>query len=103
MTQGTPPNPPRWRPPNQVEFLERDSYRQRRFRDAARVIPLFAAILMVLPLMWPHDDSPTSSGIVYLFGLWFALVVIAFALSRVLKFERAEDVGDGIGGKAGGE
>lgn len=75
--------------PRRVEFLERSSYRQRRFRDAARMIPIFAAVLMMLPLMWPRespDQSLTSSGIIYLFGLWFVLVVLAFWLSRILQF-----------------
>lgn len=77
-----------------TEFLERGSYRQRRFRDAARLLPIFAAVLMVLPLMWPRanpDQSLTSSGIVYLFGLWLLLVVLAFVLSRVLRFSDPAD------------
>ena len=71
-----------------IEFLERSSYRQRRMRDAARVLPIVAAVLMVLPLMWPRDtpdQSLTSSGILYLFGLWFVLILFAFSLSRVLR------------------
>lgn len=76
-----------------IEFLERASYRQRRFRDAARILPVFALVLMVLPLMWPRDtadQSLTSSGIYYLFGLWIGLVIIAFVLSRVLQFAQSE-------------
>lgn len=82
------------RPAKKVEFLERETYRQRRFRDAARMLPVFAAVLMFLPLMWPRDDagqSLTSSGMIYLFGLWVVLVAVSFALSRVLKFEGEVD------------
>lgn len=82
------------KPPVHIEFLERESYRQRRFRDAARFVPVFGAVLMILPLMWPREDadqSLTSSGMVYLFGLWVVLVIIAFALSRVLRFEAHQD------------
>ncbi|MCF2870295.1 hypothetical protein L0664_04375 [Octadecabacter sp. G9-8] len=89
-----------------TEFLERGSYRQRRFRDAARMVPLFAAVMMLLPLMWPRaqtDQSLTSSGIYYLFGLWVVLVVIAFALSRVLQFETPDDSAEGAGKKGGDE
>lgn len=87
------------RPPKHIEFLERSSYRQRRLRDAARILPLFATVLMFLPLMWPRaepDQSLTSTGMVYLFGLWAVLVIVAFALSRVLKFSSPEDEGQGV-------
>ncbi len=80
--------------PGRTEFLERGSYRQRRFRDAARLLPILAAVLMVLPLMWPRenaDESLTSSGVVYLFGLWALLVVLAFVLSKVLRFSDPAD------------
>ncbi len=80
--------------PSRTEFLDRSSYRQRRFRDAARWLPIFASILMLLPLMWPRDtpdQSQTSSGIIYLFGLWALLIALAFVLSRVLKFSEALD------------
>lgn len=72
-----------------IEFLERNSYRQRRFRDGARMLPLFAAVLMLLPLMWPReapDQSLTSNSMIYLFGLWIMLVIVAYLLSKVLRF-----------------
>jgi uncharacterized membrane protein len=74
--------------PTRIEFLERSSYRQRRIRDGARFLPILALVLMVLPLMWPRsspEQSLTSSGIIYIFGLWIVLVVMAFLLSRVLR------------------
>ena len=89
------------RPTRRIEFLERSSYRQRRFRDAARMVPVFAAVLMVLPLMWPRaeaDQSLTSSGMIYLFTLWVVLVCLAFGLSRVLRYapdSDGEDVSQG--------
>lgn len=72
-----------------VEFLDRAGYRQRRFRDAASLLPVVAAVLMMLPLMWPRetsDQSLTSSGMIYLFGLWIVLICAAFGLARVLRF-----------------
>lgn len=84
-------------PSKRVEFLDKRSYRQRRVRDAARILPLFAFVLMMLPLMWPRaqaDQSLTSSGIVYLFGLWAALVVAAFAISRVLRMDDDDTADD---------
>ncbi|SLN60632.1 hypothetical protein [Pseudooctadecabacter jejudonensis] len=86
-------------PPKRVEFLDKPSYRQRRLRDAARVLPVFGAIMMVLPLMWPRDtadQSLTSSGLIYLFVLWAVLVALAFAVSRVLPGDRAGDVADNL-------
>ena len=76
-----------------VEFLDRVGYRQRRIRDAARVLPIVAVALMALPLMWPRDEpeqSLTSIGIIYLFSLWIVLVVLAFILSKVLRFADLE-------------
>ena len=72
-----------------VAFLERSSYRQRRMRDAARMLPVLAVVLMLLPLMWPREtaeQSATSAGIIYLFSLWLVLIALAFILGRVLKF-----------------
>ncbi|WP_044043316.1 hypothetical protein [Octadecabacter antarcticus] len=92
------------KPPTRTEFLDRDSYRQRRFRDAARWLPILAAVLMLLPLMWPRDtpdQSLTSSGIIYLFGLWVFLVALAFLLSRVLRFSEALDGDGGRSGRSG--
>jgi hypothetical protein len=48
----------------------------------------------MLPLMWPRetpDQSLTSSGIIYVFGLWVLLVALAFLLSRVLRYSEALD------------
>ena len=78
------------RPPR-IEFLERGSYRHRRFRDAVRVLPMLAAILMFLPLMWPREaaeDGLTSSGFIYLFSIWVILIVVAAVLARVLGSAR---------------
>ena len=75
------------RSPN-IEFLDRGSYRHRRFRDAVRVLPLLATILMFLPLMWPREspeEGLTSTGIIYLFSIWAGLVVAAALLARALR------------------
>ncbi|SMX38127.1 hypothetical protein [Octadecabacter ascidiaceicola] len=72
-----------------AEFLERSSYRQRRIRDGARLLPIVALVLMILPLMWPRnspEQNQTSDGIIYIFGLWIFLVFVSLFLSRVLRF-----------------
>lgn len=79
-------------------FLERRSYRQRRLMDAARLLPVLAALLWLVPLLWPQSGGQsggpagaggaasvtTSSAILYIFGVWTLLAVIAFVLSLTL-------------------
>jgi hypothetical protein len=68
-------------------FLERDSYRQRRWRDAARMLPVVGAVLWLLPLFWPRgeDGARNSQALIFVFVVWFILVVLAFVLARVLR------------------
>lgn len=66
---------------------------------------MFAAVLMMLPLMWPRetaDQSLTSSGMMYLFWLWVVLVAAAFALNRVLHHSAGLD-GDAVSKTRGRE
>jgi hypothetical protein len=82
---GQPAPKTRPRPP---EFLERSSYRLRRLMDAARLLPVFGLILLLLPLM--RDHSATGQGsiateAVYLFGVWLGLVLIALGMSLGLR------------------
>jgi hypothetical protein len=64
-------------------FLERRSYRQRRVRDAARLLPLLGLVLWMLPLLFGVDGTPalTSQVLLYVFGVWLGLAVAAAALS----------------------
>lgn len=83
------------RPPEPV-FLERQSYRRRRVGDAARFLPLIGLVLFLLPVLWA-DDATTAGGIVFLFTVWGALIVVVAVLSRLLA--GAEPVpGDADGG-----
>ena len=45
------------RPAKPPVFLARASYRQRRLRDAARLLPMVAGVLMMLPLLWSRSDG----------------------------------------------
>ena len=76
---GGPPKPP--------IFLQRQNYRQRRVRDAARFLPFLGAILWALPLSWAHDpEAPRigSAGLIYIFGVWVLLILLAaFLASRI--------------------
>lgn len=61
-------------------FLERQSYRRRRLADAARLLPLFGALLFAVPLLWPGTDTadrmPTSAATMYIFSIWAGLILV---------------------------
>jgi uncharacterized membrane protein len=81
-------------------FLERRSYRRRRLGDAARLLPLFGLILILLPLLWSPDATGaarlTAWEGVYLFAVWAVLIVAAAILSRALAADDgAKRDGDG--------
>lgn len=62
-------------------FLERTSYRRRRLTDAVRLIPVLGVFLWALPLMWARGGTSSSAALLYLFGVWAALVLGAALLS----------------------
>lgn len=77
-------------------FLARRSYRLRRLRDAARMLPLLGAFLFLLPVLRGSGDL--AEEVVYLFVVWPLLIVAAFVLSRALARPRAEaEPGEGAG------
>lgn len=61
-------------------FLARDSYRRHRIMDAARLLPLFGTVLVLLPILWAGDHG-TASGLVYLFLVWALLILVAALLA----------------------
>lgn len=82
--------------PKSAIFLERASYRQRRLRDAALLVPILGVVLWLIPLLWPRDtsDSPGSGvAMIYVFGVWVLLIVLTAAITRFLRQE------DSVSGK----
>ena len=74
-------------------FLERRSYRQRRVRDMARILPVLGLILWLIPLMWQEgsDDAVgNASAMQYIFGVWVLLILLAFVISRRIRSEPGE-------------
>ena len=65
-------------------FVERQTYRRRRLRDAARVLPLLGILLWSVPLLWGtgSNGAVASSALMYLFGVW-AMLVVASALITI--------------------
>ncbi len=78
-------------------FVAPDAYRRRRLRDAARMLPVLGAVLMLLPVLWGGGEGqpPRSTAIdgLYLFGIWGVLIVAA----RLMAPGLADDPQDGTG------
>jgi hypothetical protein len=81
--------------PQRPVFLPPATYRRKRLRDAARLLPVLGAALLIVPLLWTGSDAPGGVGnagaLLYLLAVWAGLIVAAFLLSRVL----APDDGSG--------
>ncbi len=78
----------RMRRPRAPLFLARIPYRRRRLRDAARLLPVFGAFLMILPVMWAPPGAMqrvTSGDVVYFFFIWVLLVLVAAAFAPGLS------------------
>ena len=71
--------------PDRPLFLERASFRRRRLGDAARVLPMLAAILVLVPVWWIPAQVSFAAGAVWLFGLWAGLILAIFVLHRALR------------------
>jgi hypothetical protein len=85
------------RRPRAPLFLARAPYRQRRLRDAARLLPIFGTVLLLLPLLWPaRAEARLAFGdVVYFFAVWAFLIAVAAVFARGLRrggdTERDED------------
>ena len=69
-------------------FLARRAYRRRRVIDAARLLPVFAGFLVLVPLLW--DDgaggAPVMAGhAAYIFVIWALFVAAAAGLAVALR------------------
>lgn len=92
-------------------FLEREGYRRRRLIDAVRLLPVIGAFLWLVPLLWLRGGTPSSSSVIYIFGVWALLIALSGLLSRGVKraawrsstFLRpgADEPADGAGGRDG--
>jgi len=72
-------------------FLARQGYRQRRVIDAAWVLPVFGAFLLLVPVLWDlgadGSDAPPrlAERGAYIFGVWGLLVLAAALLGGRLR------------------
>jgi len=71
-------------------FLAKQSYRRRRVADAARVLPMFGIVLVLLPVLW-SETARTGTGLIYIFCVWAILIGLVFLLSRRLADGAPDD------------
>jgi hypothetical protein len=79
-------------------FLHRASYRQRRRRDAARLLPFVGAFLFLLPILWAPAQTfrrDTAPDGIYLFVAWAVLIGATWALTRAMARHPDPDGEDG--------
>ncbi|MEE9426898.1 MAG: hypothetical protein V3V25_02005 [Paracoccaceae bacterium] len=81
-------------------FVAQDGYRLRRAKDAARLLPVLGAILILMPILW--GGGATRLGIVFVFAVWSGLIIGAFFLSRRLKNSDANPAKDTSTGAGNG-
>jgi peptidoglycan/LPS O-acetylase OafA/YrhL len=67
------------RRPRQPLFLARATYRRRRLRDAARLLPVVGVFLLVLPLFWPEGGA--GRAVIFVFVVWALLIALAALLA----------------------
>ncbi len=83
------------RPSKPSVFLHRANYRQRRLRDAAKLVPFIGMLLWAIPLAWQGgsgDGSVGAGGLVYIFCVWVFLIIMTAVLSsRVTSDAGADD------------
>lgn len=77
-------------------FVEQRSYRQRRLRDAARLLPVLLAVLVAVPAYWlAGDDAAGGTGTrsvgIYLFAIWGVAVAAAALLALALGDDPGEE------------
>jgi hypothetical protein len=77
-------------------FVAPQSYRQRRLRDFARMLPVLGFALFLLPLLGSAERSTGGAGL-WLFACWGALIfaakLIAGGLSQGAAGEDAREPG----------
>ena len=78
--------------PREPLFLARETYKRRRLRDAARVMPVLGVLLFAAPVVWP--ETGTAEAWRYLFLSWLLLIVVAYWIGRrLMRAERADRAG----------
>ncbi len=80
-------------------FLARDSYRQRRLGDAARLLPVLGVVLLLLP----GFITVTVDALIYIFSVWALLIVAIGLMSRHLAKRGPLEASDTLAADDDGE
>lgn len=65
-------------------FLEQASFRRRRLGDAARILPVTALVMFLLPVWWFPVQISFATGAALMFSAWAILIVLVAVLHRAL-------------------
>jgi hypothetical protein len=79
--------------PKSKIFLEQAGYRQRRLRDALRLMPFLGIVLFAIPLMWSSQGAQNAVALTYVFGVWIILIGLSVVMSRSLQSDEPSDSG----------
>jgi hypothetical protein len=74
-------------------YLRPASYRRRRRRDVARLLPFVGGFLFLLPMLWAPARGvlrDTAHDGIFLFIAWAVMIVFAFATARSLRGHDAD-------------
>jgi hypothetical protein len=83
------------RRPRAPLFLARAVYRKRRLRDAARLLPIFGFLLLLLPLLWGQVlGKGAGRMVVFVFCVWALLIVVAAWLAPGLARPESDPAED---------
>ena len=75
-------------------FLQRRPYRRRRKIDAARLLPVFGAFLLLLPMLWAPVEGKARGTVhdgLYLFMVLAGLIAVARLLAPSLTADEHPD------------
>lgn len=76
---------------SQPVFVGRESYRVRRWRDAARMLPVAGLVLWLIPLLWPPGETGNAAILIHVFAVWAGLVVAARIIAPRARPDLTED------------
>lgn len=75
----------------QPVFVGRESYRVRRWRDAARMLPVLGLVLWLVPLLWPPGTTGNAMILIHVFAVWAFLVAAARVIAPRARPDLTED------------
>ncbi len=81
-------------PPEPISQQDRAAQRKRKTRESATFLPLLGIFLLLTPLIsiFTRDSHPEGipNAVLYVFGIWIVLIVLAAILARRLQQEDSD-------------